>query len=171
MSLSSQRVVLTGFMGVGKTSVAKHLSYLLRIKTLDLDWFIANREGVSIPEIISTNGEEFFRDLETEYLSLAMKENAGIISLGGGVWTLERNRKIIAANGLMSVWLESTFDHCWRNIQSSRHERPLVNNKVKAKRLFDERVKFYCLADWHFIVQPGSNSYDVARQIAAEVFA
>jgi shikimate kinase len=66
--------------------------------------------------------------------------------------------------------LESTFDHCWRNISFSRRERPLVKDKDSARKLFEDRQRFYCLADWHFVINPGHNSFEVAKQIAEEVF-
>ena len=164
------RIVLTGFMGVGKTTVARHLSYMVRGETIDLDAVIAEKEEALIPEIFKAKGEALFRALETKYLGVVLDSEADIISLGGGAWTTERNREIVKEKGLTSIWLESTFDHCWRNIKFSRLERPLVEDKENVRKLFDERQKYYCLADWHFVIKPGNNSFDVAKQIASEVF-
>jgi shikimate kinase len=97
-------------------------------------------------------------------------ERWAILSLGGGTWTMPENRELIRSKGLTTVWLESTFDHCWLNIRHSRKERPLARNKEKAFRLFHDRQKVYCLADWHFIIRPDLTSYDVAREIAEQVF-
>ena len=72
---------------------------------------------------------------------------------------------------LTTVWLESTFEHCWRNIQASKRDRPLARNKPDTLRLFEEREKLYCLADWHFIIKPDLTSFEVARKIAEEVFS
>ena len=69
-----------------------------------------------------------------------------------------------------TVWLEATFEHCWLNILNSKRVRPLARNKAETFALFEERRKVYCLADWHFIVRPDLNSYEVARQIAEEIF-
>jgi len=68
------------------------------------------------------------------------------------------------------VWLESSFNHCWNNIRYSKKDRPLARCKVAAKKLFDARQELYCLADWHFIVKPDLTSFDIAQQIAEEVF-
>ena len=93
-----------------------------------------------------------------------------IISLGGGAWTIEENRDMIREAGLTAVWLESTFEHCWRNIRFSRKERPLVKNKRQARKLFEERERHYCLADWHFVIDRGYNSFEIAQRIASDVF-
>ena len=103
--------------------------------------------------------------------ALSNEANTQIISLGGGAWTQDKNRKLLKKHGLTSVWLESTFQHCWHNIRSSKKERPLARNKTAAKKLFDERQKLYALADWHFIIKPELTSFDVAKQIAEEIFS
>jgi len=78
---------------------------------------------------------------------------------------------LLAADGVTTVWLESSFEHCWTNISKSRKERPLAKNKDAARRLFETRQSIYCLADWHFIVRPEFTSYEIATQIAEQVFS
>jgi len=164
---NGRRVALTGFMGVGKSSVARHLSVLLACDRVDLDTFIEEHERRKIHEIIDSEGLEFYREVETRNLQQVLGETkAQILSLGGGTWTVPANRVLLKSYGLTSVWLESSFQHCWQNIRRSRKERPLARNKEAAKKLFDERQKVYALADWHFIIRPVFNSYDIARQIA-----
>ena len=166
-----KRIVLTGFMGVGKSTVARHLAALVSEKKLDLDDFIEREEERKIPEIVKTDGIESFRRVETRNLAKILRETEiRIISLGGGAWTTAENREMIKQAGCVTVWLESTFEHCWRNIRFSKRERPLVRDRTDAERLFEERAKVYCLADWHFVINPGHNSYDVAKQIAREIF-
>jgi shikimate kinase len=165
------RVVLTGFMGVGKTSVARHLSTMLDRHRTDLDTAIEVAQGRTIPQILDEVGEPAFREIETKTLkAVLVDDNWAILSLGGGTWTIPENRELIRSKGLTTVWLESTFDHCWLNIRHSRKERPLARNKAKALKLFHDRQKVYCLADWHFIIRPDLTSYDVAREIAEQVF-
>ena len=167
-----KRIALTGFMGVGKTSVARHLANMLRCERLDLDALIEINEQRRIAEIIDADGEAAYRAIETDNLRLALgKTGVRILSLGGGAWTVAENRDLIKTSGMTSVWLDSSFDHCWNNIRFSRKERPLARNKVSARKLFDERQKVYCLADWHFVVKPDLTSIDIARQILEEVFS
>ena len=164
--------MLTGFMGVGKSSVARHLASLLNCRRVDLDSYIEESEGKEIHEIIDGDGLAVYRDIETRCLAeLLNNSEAQIVSLGGGAWTEKKNRKMLKDAGFTSVWLESTFQHCWQNIRRSKKERPLARDKDAAKKLFDERQKTYALADWHFIIRPEFNSFEVARQIAEEIFS
>lgn len=165
------KIALTGFMGVGKSSVARHLSRLIKTKHLDLDHFIEQEEQQKIVALIDTMGVDYYRKLETECLSkLLASDNPRIISLGGGAWTTQVNREMLKDHGYTSVWLEATFEHCWLNITYSHKERPLARDKENARKLFDERQSVYCLADWHFVIRPGQTSFDVAKNIADEVF-
>lgn len=163
------RIILTGFMGVGKTTISKFLAHILQTDSLDLDKFIEVNETRSIVEIIKNDGVEKFRELETLYLQKIFIPDVPIIALGGGTWISETNRAIVKNSGYTTVWLESTFEHCWRNLSVSKQKRPLVINRRTAQNLFEERQKIYCLADWHFIVKPHFTSFDIARRIAEEV--
>lgn len=166
------RIALTGFMGVGKSSVARHLSQLLKCRRVDLDLVIEANERRKIVEIIDTDGVDHYRMLETKQLERVLNESRSrILSLGGGTWTMPVNRDLLKAHGYTSVWLESTFEHCWLNISFSRKERPLARDKQSALKLFEERQKVYCLADWHVIVRPDFTSHDVARKIVDEIFS
>ncbi len=169
---NGKRVALTGFMGVGKSSVARHLALFLGCERLDLDAFIEEQEGRRILEIIDGAGLPTYRAVESRNLELALVGgNAQILSLGGGTWTEEKNRIMIREHGLTSVWLESTFQHCWQNIKSSKKERPLARNKPAARKLFEDRQQLYALADWHFVIKPEFTSYDIAVQIAEQIFS
>ena len=166
------RVALTGFMGVGKSSVARHLANMLRCRKVDLDIFIEGKEGRRIAEIIDEDGEDEYRTIEARNLhELLESSDVRILSLGGGTWTVPENRKLLKEHGFTCIWLDATFDHCWRNITFSRKERPLARNKQKALKLFEDRQKVYCLAEWHFVIRPGLTSYDVARLMKEEVFS
>jgi shikimate kinase len=159
-------------MGVGKTSVARHLAHLLRCERLDLDSLIELNERRKIAEIIDSDGIDAYRTIETRCLKEALQRSGvRILSLGGGTWTIAQNRDMIREHGLTCIWLDSTFDHCWNNIRRSRKERPLARNKEETRRLFAERQEVYCLADWHFVVKPDLTSMDIARQIREEVFS
>ena len=167
----TQPIVLTGFMGVGKSTVARHLAFLLRTTRIDLDRFIEEEQGRSIGNIIEYDGEPFFRVMETAALKTVLETDGDkIISLGGGTWTADENRRMIREKKCLVLWLNAPFEHCWRNISLSRNKRPLLESKENARRLYQDRIKLYCLADWHFVIQPDQNSLDVARQIVEEIF-
>lgn len=166
------RIALTGFMGVGKSSVARHLAHILKCRRVDLDHVIETRERRSIVEIIEKDGIDRYREIETLNLEHVLAEsNTQILSLGGGTWTIDKNRELLKKSAYTSVWLEATFEHCWLNISHSKKDRPLARNKQAARKLFEERQTIYCLADWHVIIRPDYTSYDVAAKIADEIFS
>lgn len=166
------RIVLTGFMGVGKSSVARHVANMAGTRRVDLDHVLEENEGRSIAQIIDADGEAEFRKIETSNLARVLTDpTVRVLSLGGGAWTTPANREMLKDAAFTSVWLESSFEHCWLNITFSKKDRPLARDKESALRLFNERQKTYCLADWHFIIRPDLSSYEVARQIIDEIFS
>lgn len=167
--MSDVRLALTGFMGVGKSSVARHLAHLLKVHRVDLDTVIESSERRTITRIIEEDGLDRYREIETENLRSTLATDVGILSLGGGAWTIEENRQILRSHRFTTIWLESTFEHCWLNISFSHKDRPLARDRAGAEKLFNERQKVYCLAEWHFVVRPGSTSFDVAREIAEQL--
>lgn len=166
------RIVLTGFMGVGKSSVARHLANLLKCKKIDLDTYIETHEKRKIAEIIDAEGEAKYRQIESANLKEVLNsDDIKVLSLGGGAWTIKENRDLLKEHGFKSVWLEASFDHCWRNIAFSRKDRPLARNKQKARKLFEDRQKVYCLAEWHFVIRPDFTSYAVAEAMKEQIFS
>ncbi len=159
-------------MGVGKSSVARHLAHVLKCRWIDLDRVIEQNAGRIVADIIDQDGIDFYRTLEAQNLEHVLNNtDSNILSLGGGTWTVPANRELIKGNGFTSVWLESSFEHCWLNITYSRKDRPLARDKTATRKLFEDRQKVYCLADWHFIVRADYTSYQVAKQIADEIFS
>jgi len=149
---SSLRVVTTGFMGAGKSTVAAILAQQLNCEMLDLDEFLIKREGRTIRAIIDEDGEPQFREAETRALREALENNsASIIALGGGTWTLECNRALIAEHNYFTVWLDAPFELCWHRITSGGNStegniRPLARNRDAARKLYQQRRVLYGLA-------------------------
>src|SRR3981081_610280 len=99
----NRRIVLVGFMGSGKTTVAEALARQLGWQAIDLDSFIAEREGRSPAEIIAQSGEPAFRQIETDALvAVLRKKEVRVIALGGGAWTIEANRALVAKHDCLS---------------------------------------------------------------------
>ena len=97
-------VVLIGFMGCGKSSVAVKLSYRLKRQMTDTDRLIEKKQGKSIREIFEQDGEEAFRQMETQTLQ-ELKETAKnqVISVGGGTPVREENRTLMKELSLIHI--------------------------------------------------------------------
>lgn len=137
-------IVLIGFMGVGKSTVAKTLHTRLGMKIMEMDEEISRREGISIPEIFETRGETYFRNLETELLAQLQDENGYVISCGGGAPLRKTNVDLMKKNGKV-VLLTALPETIWHRVQEN-HERPLLeNNKTAAhiERLMSQRQEKY----------------------------
>jgi shikimate kinase len=142
------RIVVVGFMGAGKSSVARELARLLDDAMIDLDDTITRREGRTPQQLIDEDGEPRFREIETRALEAILTEGTPrVVALGGGAWTIAANRELVARHGCLVVWLDATFDLCWRRIQRSRHARPLARHHATARKLYDSRRAIYALAD------------------------
>jgi shikimate kinase len=164
---SSQRVVLTGFMGAGKTTVAARLARRLDCRMIDLDECITAREGRSISSIINEDGERRFREIETRALVDALEDDAArVIALGGGTWTLEKNRALIEEHDCLSVWLDAPFELCWKRINGQSNPRPLARDQRSAQQLYEARLSNYALARLRVIVDESSGIEDLAMTIA-----
>jgi len=143
-------IVITGFMGSGKSTVARALARRLDTQMVDLDIEILKQEERSAKQIIEEDGEAAFREIETRVLRDVLKNNAaGVIALGGGAWTLPRNRVLITSADGTSVWLDAPFNLCWQRIISSDDGRPLARNEQEALDLYTERRAAYAFANLH----------------------
>ena len=168
---AAPRVVITGFMGAGKTAVARGLARLLACDALDLDEFITEREGRGPRALIDEGGEAAFREIESRALRAALEEGgACAVALGGGAWASGRNRAAIkAAQDCFTVWLDAPFDLCWERIgilsAVDGGERPLARERERALSLYDERRALYGLADARVEVADEDDVLSVAGRV------
>lgn len=165
-----QLIVILGFMGSGKTTVARELGHLLRCRAIDLDDLITERENHSPGEIIERNGENKFRRIETETLSQVMKDESGdshprIVALGGGTWMLQRNRDLINEHKGFTIWLDAPFELCWERIQASGGKRPLARDEHQARMLHGERRPQYALAGVQVQADINKSTEDICVEI------
>ncbi|HEY3024915.1 MAG TPA: shikimate kinase [Pyrinomonadaceae bacterium] len=166
----SRRIIITGFMGSGKTTVAEALANRLGCHMIDLDSFITRHESRTPAEIIEHDGEAAFRDIETVHLRhLLEKTDAQVIALGGGTWTFETNRELVTRFPGLTVWLDAPFELCWHRIQgtsvSGKRVRPLAPDRESARQLYERRRASYELAA--FKVELGGN--EDADIVAAQI--
>lgn len=163
-------IVITGFMGCGKTGVARQLAYRLNLAMVDLDDAITEQAGRSPARLIAEDGEKVFRAVESNTLrDLLRAGEGGVIALGGGAWIEDINRELINQHRGLSVWLDAPFDLCWERIGASGDDRPLGKTKEQALALYERRRPVYQLASISIEVKATESLDVLASRIEAEV--
>lgn len=148
------KIVITGFMGSGKTRLARELARRLNVEMVDLDDRVTEREGRSPAQLIVEEGEEAFRLIESDVLrELLDTDCTCVIALGGGAWIVDANRQLIDEHDCSTVWLDVPFGLCWARIETSAEDRPLGRTREQAKALFFRRRPIYQLAKIHVQVR------------------
>ena len=142
-------ISLTGFMGCGKSSVGRRLSELLCCRFMDLDEFIVEREGRSIPEIFASDGEKGFREIEKTALCSVIPqhshtpqethsyEDALILSLGGGTVMTQECAEMVQENSVC-VYLRASVDTLVRNLQGEAEGRPMLSGGEDLRTRIEE---------------------------------
>jgi len=145
-----KNIILIGFMGVGKGSVARAVVKNSQFISIDTDDLIESMENKKIKDIFKEEGEKYFREVEKN-LSLWLEQNVSgtLISTGGGFYKVENLKKI----GTI-VLLDSPFDAIIKrikkhpNAKNKLKKRPLLSDLKKAKELYHERrPQYLALAD------------------------
>jgi shikimate kinase len=143
-----KNIVLTGFMGTGKTEVGRELAHLRGMKLIDVDTEIENAEMMTINDIFRQFGEERFREIETEMIDKIAREENVVISTGGGAVLKQENMDALKKTGIV-ICLMATPETIL--IRTSRTgERPLLqveNPLLTINDLLNFRKPFYEKAD------------------------
>ena len=143
------KIILLGYMGSGKSTVAKELAKTLNLPFTDLDDFIIEKEKMSIKGIFETKGEIYFRLQESKYLKeLLNNENDAVLALGGGTPCYSDNMELIKKEAI-SIYLKASISTICQRLRSEKEQRPLIAylndeqlTEFVAKHLF-ERTNFY----------------------------
>lgn len=145
---------LIGFMGSGKSYMGKNLSQVLNIPCIDMDNFIENKEGKTIREIFEQHGEDYFRNLEKDFLAELNPEDNLIISTGGGTPCFFDNMEIMNQKGV-TIYLNRSKEVVMRQLIRGAHKRPLLKDKTPEEiwTFYDskiaERKQYYDQAKIH----------------------
>ncbi len=137
----SRPVFFIGFMGAGKTSVSRKLARKLGLGAIDMDTYLERREGRRVKDIFAAIGEEGFRDIETDVLRELAAKDPLLVSCGGGIVKMPRNRVILRESGFV-VHLRVGVDEAASRI-SDKSTRPLFQNLDDARALAEERAPLY----------------------------
>lgn len=138
-------IYLTGFMGSGKTTVARALADRLGWNFIDLDSEIESAEKATVAQIFESRGESEFRRIETETIrGLMQKVERGmpsVIALGGGSFVQPANAAMLENHGI-SIWLDCPFEIIEQRILEA-DSRPLARDPEAFRRLYEERRAAY----------------------------
>jgi shikimate kinase len=139
-----KNIVLTGFMGTGKTTIGQALAQMLHMKLVDVDEEIESAQGMTINDIFKTYGEQHFRDIETAMIKKISREKNLVISTGGGAVLREENMQALKEKGIVFC-LNASVETILERTGSSQ-DRPLLkveNPKEKISELLAYRKPFY----------------------------
>jgi shikimate kinase len=147
--LDRRSIVLTGMMGVGKSSIGRRLATRLGIPFVDADAEIEKAAGMSIADIFARHGEADFRSGEQRVIARLLEGGPQVLATGGGAVMNADTRALIKTKGV-SIWLNAEFDVLMRRISKRKHERPMLQTADPAatlRELLAAREPFYALAD------------------------
>ena len=146
----SKNLVLTGMMGVGKSTIGKSLAEKLSFKFIDVDKLIELREGCSINNIFINKSENYFRRVEKIISLQQLKRGKSVISLGGGAFLNKTIRRKVK-NSSISFWLDVDVNGLVKRLSKTKKKRPLLfkkNLKNTINKIYLERKRTYSEADF-----------------------
>ena len=145
----NKSLILTGMMGVGKSTIGKLLAKRLKVKFIDVDKVIEKNEKKSIKRIFDESGEKYFRKLEEKITFKILKNKKAVIALGGGAFiNNDIRRKVLKS--CISVWLKVNLYKLIKRYRKN-DRRPLLDKKkldTEVKKIYRIRKKIYSLANF-----------------------
>jgi len=152
----TDKIYLVGFMGAGKSTVARALGKRLDWKVEDVDVRIERTERRDIPTIFREAGEAYFRAREREVLISLLPDRGTIVASGGGTFADASNRELMLRDGGV-VWLDAPFTTVLQRVPLDGR-RPLAADRVAMEQLYNQRLAAYRQA--HLRVDAGRGSVE-----------
>ena len=144
-----KNLYLIGFMGAGKSTIARALAKKCPAKRIEMDQLIEEQQGMAITDIFAAHGENYFRDLETQLLR-SFSESAGyVVSCGGGSVLRDENAALMKENGCI-VFLRATPETIYERVKDSTN-RPILNGNMNVEYIRElmekRRPRYEAVAD------------------------
>lgn len=163
-------IFLIGFMGCGKSTVADCLLKEYDMKVVEMDQELVERVGMTIPEMFSKYGEEYFREEETKLLTECQKKSHMVVSCGGGVVLREQNVEIMKSCGRI-VWLTAKPSTILERVQNDENRPLLEGNKnvSSIQAMLEKRLPCYQKAADIIVETDGRKILDICQEIMQKV--
>lgn len=166
-----RKIVLLGYMGCGKSTIANRLSKTTHIPFVDLDKIIEEKTNSSINQIFEQHGEIYFRKLEHDvFVELLNAPENIIIGLGGGTPCYANNHELLKGDNVLSIYLKASIETLFERLAANKSKRPLIADKNDdemkefiAKHLFDR--SFYYNHAQHKVVVDGKTVEETVAEI------
>lgn len=168
--MRKNHIFLIGFMGSGKSTVAKYLSSAYQMKQIEMDEQIEKNEGRSISTIFEKEGEEYFRTLETELLKSLDPRETFVVSCGGGAAVKEENVREMKEKGRI-ILLSAQPETVYVRVKNS-HNRPLLEGNMNVsyiKELMGKRQKLYERAADFQVKTDGRTAEEIGEEIIKQI--
>ena len=166
-----RKIILLGYMGCGKSTIANRLSKTTHIPFVDLDKIIEEKTNSSINQIFEQHGEIYFRKLEHDvFVELLNAPENIIIGLGGGTPCYANNHELLKGDNVLSIYLKASIETLFERLAANKSKRPLIADKNDdemkefiAKHLFDR--SFYYNHAQHKVVVDGKTVEETVADI------
>ena len=164
-----RNIYLIGFMGAGKSMIARALVKKTGAESAEMDELIERQQGMAITEIFQKYGEEHFRNLETELLRSLAEKTDLIVSCGGGSVLRDENAALMKENGCI-VLLTATPETIYERVKDSKN-RPVLNGNMNVayiRELMEKRrARYEAVADVR-IATDGKDADTICEEILAQ---
>ncbi len=136
-------IILTGFMGCGKSTLGRLLAQKMQYRFLDSDAVIEQKAGMTVTELFEQRGEQAFRRLETRVLEELLQQTSLVLATGGGIVLEKENRDLLLNKGLV-IFLKAQPETVFQRVLQSSH-RPLAKGKSlkELSALYQSRMPLY----------------------------
>ena len=155
--MKADKIYLVGFMGAGKSSLARALAARLHWRVEDIDERIERDERRDIASIFRQQGEPYFRSLERATLIALLPERGIVVATGGGTFADPANRELMLRDGVV-IWLDVPLATVLDRVPLDGR-RPLASDRAGLERLYNQRLAAYRLA--HLRVDAGRGPVDL----------
>lgn len=165
-----KNIFLIGFMGAGKSTIARRLRDIYGMRLIEMDEQIEAQEGMPISKIFATRGEEYFRQLETGLLTGLQQEENTVVSCGGGVPMRECNVEAMRRSGTV-VYLSAQPETIYERVRHT-HNRPLLEGNMNVEYiagLLQARLSKYMEAADVTVPTDGRSAEEICREILSAV--